>query len=68
MRIFDEPNLFNDWTCPICGTSDIEPVVLVSIDGTEKDGIVQAEQIHLSCINLRIISHENKKALVQFYE
>jgi hypothetical protein len=38
--------------CPICGTVDDKPPVLVPIYGTEDDGICEALQIHLDCINL----------------
>jgi hypothetical protein len=52
MRVFDKPNLHFGWKCPICGTSEVKPVVLVGIDGTEEDGNVQAEQYHVDCIEL----------------
>ena len=52
MRIFEKPNTSNDWTCPICKTSDIKEVVLVGINGTEDGNNMRAEQIHLDCIEL----------------
>ena len=52
MRIFKKPNLSNDWKCPICGTSDIKEVVLIGIEGTEEGLNIQAEQVHLDCIEL----------------
>ena len=52
MRVFKEPNLSNNWKCPICGTNEKKEVVLVGIEGTEKDGTIQAEQVHLDCIEL----------------
>ena len=52
MRIFEKPNLSNDWKCPICGTSDIKEVVLIGIEGTQEDNNIQAEQFHLDCLNL----------------
>ncbi len=52
MRAFKEPNLFNNWKCPICKTADKKEVVLIGITGTEKDGNMEAEQFHLDCINL----------------
>ena len=51
MRTFKEPNLSNDWKCPICDTNDVEEVVLIGIAGTYGDNI-QAEQIHMDCIDL----------------
>jgi len=59
MRIFEKPNLSNDWKCPICGTNKVQKVVLVSIAGTQDGNIIQAEQIHLDCINL-IWDKQNK--------
>jgi len=52
MRIFKEPNLSNDWKCPICHKADKKEVVLIGIAGTESNGNVEAEQIHLDCITL----------------
>lgn len=52
MRIFKEPNLSNDWKCPVCKTDENKKVVLVEISGTKKDKIAEAEQFHLSCIGL----------------
>lgn len=52
MRIFEKPNTSAGFKCPICGTGEIKPVTLVSIQGTEQDDIVQAEQVHVDCIEL----------------
>ena len=53
MRIFKKPNLSNDWKCPICGTSDIKEVALIGIEGTQEGfGTIEAEQIHLDCLDL----------------
>ena len=52
MRIFDKPNKSNSWKCPICKTNDNKPVVLVSVEGTQEGNNVEAEQIHLECIDL----------------
>lgn len=52
MRIFKEPNTSNNWKCLICNTNDIKEVVLIGIVGTENKRNIQAEQIHLDCINL----------------
>ena len=52
MRIFEEPNLGNNWKCPVCGTDNKEKVVLIGVSGTEKGNNMRAEQIHLNCINL----------------
>lgn len=52
MRAFEKPNLSNDWKCPICGTNEEKEVVLIGIDGTEEGNNIQAQQYHLSCIEL----------------
>jgi len=52
MKIFNEPNLAYDWKCPICGKSDVKPVTLIPVLGTEKDGNIQANQYHVDCIDL----------------
>jgi hypothetical protein len=59
MRAFDKPNLEGGWKCPICGKSDETPVVLIGIAGTEDEDIMEAEQFHLDCINLRYYKDEN---------
>lgn len=51
MRVFDHPNI-NNFRCPICGTADDKPVVLIGIAGTERGGIAEATQFHLDCIDL----------------
>ena len=51
MRIFDHPNLSNDWKCPICHTNDNDSVTLISVAGTEKGNNTEAEQVHIKCIN-----------------
>jgi hypothetical protein len=52
MRAFKKPNLGSGWKCPICDTSEEKEVVLVGIIGTEDGNNIQAEQIHLDCIDL----------------
>ena len=52
-RVFDHPNPIN-FQCPICKTKADCPVVLVPIPGTEKDGIVECEQMHAECF--RVVS------------
>jgi len=52
MKIFKNPNLSGGWKCPICKESKLGEVVLVGINGTQEDGLMQAEQIHLECIDL----------------
>lgn len=52
MRTFEH---FNASTvpCPICGTKEDKPPVLIPIDGTGDGKIAEAIQVHLDCIELR---------------
>lgn len=52
MKVFKEPNVDDNWICPICKTNDNKEVVMVGIDGTREGFNIQAEIIHLSCIEL----------------
>lgn len=52
MRTFQEPNLSNNWQCPICKKNEKKEVVLIGIIGTESGNNIQAEQFHLDCIHL----------------
>ena len=52
VRVFEKPNIAQGWRCPLCNTNEDKQVVLVGIRGTEEGNIMQAEQIHLDCLNL----------------
>jgi hypothetical protein len=43
----------DNFKCPICGTNEDKPVVLVGISGTEEGCNIKARQYHLECIELR---------------
>jgi hypothetical protein len=47
MKVFDHFNAKEP--CPVCKTQDDKPTVLVLIDGTEKDHIYEAIQVHAEC-------------------
>jgi hypothetical protein len=53
MKIFDHMNTEGDDVCPICKTKDDKPTVLVPIEGTKDEGIVEAIQVHADCIELQ---------------
>jgi len=67
MKIFSETNL-NDWKCPICGTSDVKPVTLISIDGTQQGNKSQAEQYHVDCIDLEQRDFEGDLVILMRFE
>lgn len=48
MRQFEHPNM-EGFLCPLCGTNDDEPVFLLGIPGTEQDGLVECQQVHVKC-------------------
>jgi hypothetical protein len=64
MRIFEKPNLSNNWKCIICDKGDEKPVVLVGICGTEDGGNMQAEQVHVDCLDLFLDKNMSKDTLV----
>lgn len=39
-----------DHLCPICGTDEDKPVVLIPIHGTTKGNIAEAAQVHADCL------------------
>jgi len=51
MKIFEHFNNSGE-PCPICNTRDDKPAVLIAIDGTQFDGICEAMQVHIDCIEL----------------
>jgi hypothetical protein len=63
MRAFEHFNS-SGAPCPICGTVDDKPPVLISIQGTSNDGICEAVQVHLDCINL-IAYRDNGKIVIE---
>ena len=58
MRVFKHPNI-HGFKCPVCGTAEDSPVVLIKIYGTEKDGIMEAEQFHVKCLDLMWLRDKN---------
>ena len=50
MRTFKEPNWTDNNKCPICHTTEIAPVMLIPIVGTQDGNNVQAIQVHEKCI------------------
>ena len=51
MRTFEHFNQ-SGAPCPICGTNEDKPPVLIPLGGTEEGNFCQALQIHLDCIDL----------------
>lgn len=59
MRIFESPNVMNDWHCPICNLNTDKQVVLISKCGTQIGNIVEGEQFHLDCLELWYYPQDN---------
>ena len=64
MKIFDHPNM-EGFKCPVCNTNEDKPVTLVSIDGTDYKGIVEAIQVHAECLDLRYMQVYDGHLIVQ---
>ena len=45
--------------CPICKTNKDKECVLIGINSTEEDNIIQAQVFHLNCLELRYIKERN---------
>jgi hypothetical protein len=58
MNIVTNPD--NDFVCLICGTDNKEPVTLIPIKGTEKGNIMEAEVIHIKCIDLTLFKGDDR--------
>lgn len=68
MKIFK--NINKEGSCAICGKNTDGEVVLIHIDGTEDGGNVQCEQVHVTCLNLRMtkIKDGNDSIIYQIFE
>lgn len=66
MKIFEHSNYSHGHKCIICNTTEDKPVVLVGIVGTQENNVIEAEQIHVDCIELLIDKSYN--LIYQKYE
>lgn len=66
MRVFDHPNTNHGFTCPICKTAEDKPVVLVGKESTREGNIMEADQVHLDCLELTsLVLPDGKMLIVQ---
>lgn len=69
MRVFEHPNVTGGFACPICGTGENKPVVLIGTAGTKEGHIMEARQYHLDCIELTsIVLPHGSEVIVQQYD
>jgi hypothetical protein len=61
LKVFEGFN--KSGTCPICGTNKDGKAVLITIDGTGDGRIAEAMQVHLDCLDLRVMC--NRKLIYQ---
>jgi len=54
MRVFKEFNGNNGCVCPVCRTAKNTETILVPVSGTERDGVMEARQVHKKCYDLFI--------------
>lgn len=58
LRIFEHFNQSSE--CKICGTNKDGKAILIPKEGTEDDGIVECEQVHLDCLDLTFVLGDAK--------
>lgn len=51
--------------CPICNTNKNKPCTLVPLDGTADGNICEASAVHIECIDLRMLTRNERKLLYQ---
>jgi len=64
MRVFKEYP--KDMKCPICKTNENKECVLAGIEGTQEGHNIQAQAVHLNCIDLTYLEKDkgNKRNLL----
>jgi len=63
MRIFEKSN--PEATCHICGKPLGGQATLITITGTEKDGIHEAVAVHVDCIELMLFKNDEIEMIYQ---
>lgn len=58
MRVFKHFNNSGNENCSICNSKKDGETVLIGIDGTERGGNIEAAQVHLDCLDLRLKINE----------
>ena len=62
MRTFKE--FPADQVCPVCGLNTPAECVLVDIDGTQEEGIMQAAPVHTECLQNELLFCKDLKMII----
>ena len=62
MRTFDE--FPNNNVCVVCGTNENIQCVLIGIQGTQDEGIVEAIPVHVRCIDPEMMIYNKDVGLI----
>ena len=63
-RIFENFSQETNDVCPICGTNESKPCGLIAKQGTLDDGIVEAIQVHMDCLNPKWFWYNKELGLI----
>jgi len=63
LKVFEHPNM-EEFKCPICKTNEDSPVVLIGIYGTQRGFNIQAEQMHVKCLELTWYRNDDEGLIV----
>lgn len=56
LRTFD--NFPGEGKCPVCKTNENDKCVLIAVEGTSREGIIETRPVHLACA---IATYYNKE-------
>jgi len=52
--------------CPVCGTKDDKPCVLIGKQGTQDGNIIEATPFHVDCINPEYMLYNEGLGIIYF--
>jgi len=67
LRVYDLPDGSEEFRCPVCGSGTPGPVVRVPSDRDDL-GPVSTVQVHVGCLDLRIVPYGGALLIVQRVE
>ena len=63
-NVFDSFPQDHGHTCPVCGTKEDKPCVLIAIQGTEDGNNVEATPVHSDCLNPELFWYNRKLGII----